>query len=277
MSNTVVFIHGNFVSKHCWDAWVARYEARGYRCLAPAYPGRDQSVAALKRSPNEPILSTLTIEQVIDHLANTIQALPEKPIVIGHSFGGLLTQLIVQRGLASAAVAIDSVPPPGVVTLKWSFLRSLWPVVNPFISASKPYYMPFEHFQYTFVNDLPLDEQRAAYDAQVVPESRRLGRGGLSRNARIDFTREHAPLLLIAGEQDHIMPASLNYSNFKRYRKGNAGSITEFKQFPGRAHYSVIAGDDTHWEEVADYALAWASRMSSRDGGEAGARIRASA
>jgi len=262
MSKTIVFIHGNFVSNHCWDAWVARYEARGYRCIAPAYPGRDKPVAILKRHPDNALLGALTIEQVIDHLVRTIAALPEKPIIIGHSFGGLLTQLMVQRDLASAAVAIDSVPPPGVVTLKWSFLRSLWPVINPFISASKPYYMPFEHFQYTFTNDLPLEEQRRAYDADVVPESRRLGRGGLSRAAKVNFKKAHAPLLLIAGEKDHIMPASLNRTNFNHYKKGNPSSITEFREFPGMAHYSVIGGNDKRWEEIADYAVSWATRMS---------------
>ena len=118
--------------------------------------------------------------------------------------------------------------------------------------------MPFEHFQYTFVNDLPLSEQRKAYDADVVPESRRLGRGGLSSAARVDFKKPHAPLLLIAGENDHIMPASLNRTNFNRYRKGNPNATTEFREFPGKAHYSIIGGN-AGWQEVADYALDWAA------------------
>ena len=257
---TIVFIHGNFVSKHCWESWVARYEALGHTCVPIAWPGRDKPVAELKRNPEDPFLGTLTIGDVIDQHVRTIQALPEKPIIIGHSFGGLLTQLMVQRDLAAAAVAIDSVPPQGVLTLKWSFIRSLWPVLNPFIPVSRPYYMPFEHFQYSFGNDLTEAEQRAGYDRDIVPESRRLSRGGLSRAARIDFERPHAPLLLIAGERDQIMPASLNRSNYKRYRK--SPSRTEFKAFPGRAHYSIIAGPG--WEEVADYALEWAVGAQSR-------------
>jgi pimeloyl-ACP methyl ester carboxylesterase len=258
MSRTIVFIHGNFVTKHCWDRWVDRYEARGYKCVALSYPGRDRSVASLKAETSSRVLATLTIEDVIEHLAREIRALDEKPIIIGHSFGGLLTQLMVQRDLAASAVAIDSVPAKGVVTLAWSFLRSLWPVVNPFIPASRPYYMPFNHFQYSFGNDLTLAEQRAAYDADIVPESRRLGRGGLSAAAAVDFKRPHAPLLFIAGEKDHIMPASLNRRNWKRYQ--DAQSVTEFKEFPGRAHYSIIGG--RNWEEVADYAVDWAARMA---------------
>jgi pimeloyl-ACP methyl ester carboxylesterase len=251
---TIVFIHGNFVTRRGWEPWVARYKDRGHTCIAIAWPGRDKPVAELKRNPDDPFLGKLSIGEVIDHHVRTIEALPAKPIIIGHSYGGLLTQLMVQRDLAAAAVAIDSVPAQGVLTLKWSFLRSLWPVLNPFIPASRPYYMPFEHFQYTFANDLPLEEQRAGYDRDIVPESRRVAWGALSRAARVDFQRPHAPLLMIAGEKDHIMPASLNLSNYKRYRK--SPSRAEFKEFPGRTHYSVIAGPG--WEEVADYALDWA-------------------
>lgn len=256
----IVFIHGNFVSKHCWEPWVARFETLGHTCVPIEWPGRDKPVAELKRNPDDPFLGKLTIGEVIDHHVRTIQALPAKPIIIGHSFGGLLTQLMVQRDLAAAAVAIDSVPAQGVLTLKWSFIRSLWPVLNPFIPASRPYYMPFEHFQYTFANGLPLEEQRAGYDRDIVPDSRRLARGALSRAARVDFQRPYAPLLMIAGEKDHIMPASLNRSNFKRYRK--SPSRTEFKEFPGRTHYTIIAGRG--WEEVADYALEWAIGAQSR-------------
>jgi pimeloyl-ACP methyl ester carboxylesterase len=122
---TIVFIHGNFVTKRCWEPWVARYEARGHTCITIAWPGRNQPVAELKRNPDDAFLGKLTIGEVIDHHVRTIQALPAKPIIIGHSFGGLLTQLMVQRDLAAAAVAIDSVPAQGVLTLKWSFIRSL--------------------------------------------------------------------------------------------------------------------------------------------------------
>lgn len=260
MSRTIFFIHGNFVTKRCWDAWVARFEGRGYRCVAVAYPGRDKPVEVLKRSPNEPILRTLTLAQVTEHCAGAIRALDEKPIVIGHSFGGLLTQLMVDRELAAAAVTIDSIPPQGVLPLEWSFIRATWPIVDPLIPASRPYYMTFTDFQYAFGNDLTPAEQRAAYDLDIVPESRRLARGALSRAARVDFARQRAPLLMIAGERDHIAPASLNRRNYERYRR--SPSRTEFKQFPGRAHYSVIGGKG--WEEVADYALDWAARVTSK-------------
>jgi pimeloyl-ACP methyl ester carboxylesterase len=259
MSRTIVFVHGNFVTRKCWDPWVARYSARGYTCVAVAYPGREGPVEQLRRSPDAALLGSLSLERVVEHHVSAIRALGERPIVVGHSFGGLLTQLLVQRGLAAAAVAIDSVPPQGVLVPSWPFLRSTWPALNPFVPASRPYLMSFEHFQYTFVNDLAPAEQRRAYDAEVVPESRRLSRGGLSRAARIDFARPHAPLLLIAGEKDHIMPASLNRANHRRYAR--SPSVTEFREFAGRAHYSIIAGQG--WETVADYVVDWATRHAS--------------
>ncbi len=263
MSRTIAFIHGNFVTSRCWDAWVAYFQARGYSCVAIPYPGRDRTVKALRESPGGAGLGALTLNQVVEHHVRALRRLDDKPIVIGHSFGGLLTQLMVQRDLAAAAVAIDSVPPQGVLSLQWSFFRSTWPVLNPFVPASRPYMMSFRHFQYTFVNDLPLDEQRRAYELHVVPESRRLARGGLSSAARVDFTRQHAPLLMIAGEKDNIMPAALNRSNYRRYRSATP-SITEYKEFPGRGHYSIIAGPG--WEEVADYAVDWAIRAAENSG-----------
>ena len=173
MSKPIVFIHGNFVTRRCWDAWVALFTSRGHECYPIAYPGRDKLVKELKKNPADPFLRTLTIQRVVDHHVDAIRALPEKPIIIGHSFGGLLTQLLVQRELAAAAVAIDSVPPPGVLTTKFSFFRSTWPVLNPF-AGNRPYYMPFKHYQYAFANDQTPDEQRAGHALDIVPESRRL-------------------------------------------------------------------------------------------------------
>ncbi len=143
MSRTIAFVHGNFVTRRCWDRWMDRFQARGHTCVAIAYPGRDGSVEELRRSNGGSGLGSLDLPQVVEHHVRALRSLGEKPIVIGHSFGGLLTQLLVQRDLAAAAVAIDSVPPPGVLAPSWSFLRSTWPVLNPFVPASRPYLMSF--------------------------------------------------------------------------------------------------------------------------------------
>ena len=259
MTDTIVFIHGNFVTRRSWEPWMARYSARGYKVVAIAYPGREKSVESLKANPRDPFLRTLDLKTTIDHHVQQLRALDEKPIIIGHSFGGLLTQQMVQRDLAVAAVDIDSVAPPGVLSLEWSFFRGTWPVLNPF-AGSRPYYMSFKHYQYAFANDQTLAEQRAGYDLDIVPESRRLARGGLSSAAKVDFKRSHAPLLFIAGEKDRLMPASLNRTNYERYKR-KSSSLVEFKEFAGRGHYSIIGGKG--WEEVADYAFAWAQRVTS--------------
>jgi pimeloyl-ACP methyl ester carboxylesterase len=261
MSSTIVFIHGNFMTRRCWAPWIERYESRGYRCVAIAYPGRAEPIEVLRRHPDGRFLGSLTLQRTIDHHVAAIRALGEKPIIIGHSFGGLITQQMVRRDLAAAAIAIDSVPPLGVPPLEWSFIRSTWPVINPFVPASKPYMMSFKHFQKSLANGMTPAEQRIAYDTDIVPESRRLSRGGLSLAARVDFKKPHAPLLLIAGEKDNIMPASLNRRNYRSYK--HSSSITEFKEFAGRDHYSIIGGN--RWEEVADFALSWAQRNTASD------------
>ena len=247
---TVVFIHGMYMTPLCWEQWVDRFQGKGYRCLAPAWPGRDQPIEVLRQRHPDPQLGTLTLSDVLEHLTDVIKKLDEKPIVIGHSMGGLATQMLVNRDLAVAGVAIDSAPPFGVLTTKWSFLKSNWPHITPFAALSKPIEMTFERFQYTFVNTLPLAEQRAAFDRYVVPESRRVPRESLT--AKVDFKKPHAPLLLVAGSVDHIIPASLNQSNYAKYRASQ--SVTDFKEFAGRAHFIV---GQTGWEEVADYVLSW--------------------
>jgi pimeloyl-ACP methyl ester carboxylesterase len=139
-----------------------------------------------------------------------------------------------------------------VLTTAWSFLKSNFPAINPLVPVTSPVEMSFEQFQYAFVNTLPLQEQRAAYDRYVVPESRGVPRQSLSSIARIDFRKPHAPLLITAGERDHIIPASLNKANYRRYVAGS--STTDFKLFAGRDHFVI---GERGWEEVADFILSW--------------------
>ncbi len=249
---SVVFIHGMYMTPLCWEGWVEHFAAQGYSCQALAWPGRDQPVAALRARHPDPQLATLTFSAVLEHLATQVRALAEPPILIGHSMGGLLVQQLLQRGLGSAGVAVDSAPPRGVLTTKLSFLKANWPHLNPLASKRTPVQMSFAQFQYAFVNGLPLDVQRAAYERYVVPESRRVPAAVFTSASRIDFKRQRAPLLLIAGANDTIVPAALNRSNFKKY--AGAPAVTDFKVFPNRTHF--ITGQDG-WQEVADYTIAW--------------------
>jgi pimeloyl-ACP methyl ester carboxylesterase len=246
----IVFIHGMYMIPLSWGQWPAYFEDKGYKCFAPAWPGRDLPIEILRQKCLSPDLGELGLNDVIQTTTEFIASLPEKPILIGHSMGGLIVQLLLQKDLAAAGVAIDSAPPMGVLTTKWSFLRSNFPHITPFVSQNNPVRMSFRRFQYTFVNGLPLSEQQAAYDRYVVPESRRIPRQSLT--ARIDFSKPHSPLLMIAGSADHLIPASLNRTNYNRYK--SSPSITVFKEFPGRTHFII---GQKNWEEVANYILAW--------------------
>jgi pimeloyl-ACP methyl ester carboxylesterase len=249
---TLVFIHGMYMTPLCWEKWVSWFESRGCRCLAPGWPGRDAPPPQLRSAHPDPKLGALTLSNVLDHLDAAIRGTGEKPVLIGHSMGGLAAQLLLQKGIAAAAVAIDSAPPQGVVAASWSFLRSNWPHISPFKRQDIPVVMTPARFRYTFVHTLDAPEQQAAFDRYVVPESRRIPRESLTRTARIDFRVPHAPLLLVAGSNDHIVPASVNRANFRRYR--GSGSSTTFKEFPGRTHF--IIGQDG-WEEVAAFVKGW--------------------
>ncbi len=250
LSKTIVFIHGMYMNQLCWEKWVDRFEGKGFKCIAPAWPGRDLQPDILRERHPDLKLGELTLGMVFEHFSKVISGLNEKPILIGHSMGGLITQMLLQGDLAVAGVAIDSAPPRGVFTTKWPFLKANWPHITPFISQSSPIEMSFERFQYAFVNTMPLLEQREAYDKYVVPESRRVPREALS--VRLDYIKPHPPLLFIAGSADHLIPPSLTKANFVKYQ--TSPSVTSFKEFPGRVHFII---GQNGWEEVADYVGSW--------------------
>ncbi len=153
-TKTIVLIHGMFMNPLCWEKSIPDYQAKGYKVLAPAWPGRDKSVEELRNIHPDPELPKLKLNNVVEHTASFIQGLNEKPAIIGHSMGGLVVQLLLRGDLAVAGVAIDPTPPAGVFTTAFSFLKANFPAINPFL-LSQPVQMSFEQFQYAFVNTLP--------------------------------------------------------------------------------------------------------------------------
>lgn len=251
-SKTIVFITGAFVSNQGWAEWQQYFEAQGYKTLAPAWPSKEGNPADLRNSQPNRNIAALRLPRLVEHFANIIKALPEKPILIGHSYGGLITQLLVQRGLAEAAVMVHSVPPQGIFTTRFSFYKSTWGALGLFTNPNKSYLMSFGHWQYTFTNGMPYAEQKLAYQQSVIPESKRASRDALTGAAAIDFKKPHVPMLFVAGSIDNIMPASLNRSNYKKYK--HSESVTDFKEFEGRNHYTV---GQPGWEEVTGYIQNW--------------------
>lgn len=248
----IVFITGAFVTHHCWDEWRAYFERAGYVCHAPAWPHKDAPAAELRRQhPHSPIAHN-GLREVLAVYTAFIRVLPHKPIVIGHSYGGLIVQLLLQQGAVVAGVAIESVPPWGVLALSWSLVRSVLPTLGLFSSAKTTFLPSFAQWQQAIANGLSLADQRAAYEGLVAPESKRVTREALSPLARVDFRRPHAPLLFLAGGADRIMPAKLNYANYKRYR--HAASVTTYHELPGRSH--AMLGQPT-WPEDAALVQQW--------------------
>ena len=256
MAKTILLIHGAWVTTACWDSFKSRYEARGYDVLVPPWPFDDRPIAELRAAP-APELGRSGIPQIVDHYAKIVAALPEPPIIIGHSFGGLFTQILVDRGLGACGVAINPAPPRGVPPGPTAFRANL-PFVLAWRGWSRVLQMPYGRFAKTFLNTLPAAERRAIYDAQVVPTAGRLFWDGLlGRGAKVNWRNPvRPPLLLITGTLDRTVGAGMNRFNFRKYRRSSCR--TDFMEFPARGHW-IIA--EPGWEEVADYAIAWAEAL----------------
>ncbi|MBM2617527.1 alpha/beta hydrolase [Actinoplanes sp. LDG1-06] len=258
--STIVLVHGLWVTPRSWEHWISYYESQGHTVVAPAYPGFEVEVEAL-RADTTPI-ATVTVPETIAHLEKIITALPEKPIIMGHSFGGTLTQLLLDRGHGSAGVVIDSAPPEGIYVNPPSQLKSLFPILNNPAKRHQAAGFTAEQWHYAFTNTLSEEDSKAAYDRYAIPAPGSwVWAYGLIANFKpgkqetwVDFgNKERAPLLFIAGGADHIMPASVNKSNAHHYK--GEGTVTEFFEFPGRSHWTCA---EPGWEQVADKALEWA-------------------
>jgi pimeloyl-ACP methyl ester carboxylesterase len=251
--STVIFIHGMFVTYRCWDGWAERFTARGHTCEAPHWPGRDATPAELRARHPDAAVGRLSLGDLLAHYEAVVRAQKEPPVLVGHSMGGLVVQLLLNKGLGARGVAIDSAPPKGVLSLRWSFLRANWPALNPFVSKYTPLLLSEAQFRYAFAHTLSPEQLHAVYEKHVVPESRVVGRAALTDAARIEWDKPHAPLLFVTGGADHIIPASLNRSNAGKYK--HAGSRVEVKNFDGRTHYTILDGEG--WTEVADAVADW--------------------
>jgi len=260
-ADTIVLIHGLWMTPRSWEHWVPYYQSKGYNVLTPTYPGFEVEVEALRADPT-PIADS-SIASITNHLAEYIGKLEKPPILIGHSFGGTLVQLLLDRGLGVAGVAIDSAPTEGVLVSPPSQMKSVFKVLkNPLNHSRAVGFTPAE-FHYAFTNTMTDEESEAVYDRYHIPAPGRIVWDGVLGNlipgkqdAYVNFNNdERAPLLFIAGSEDNIMPPAVNQSNFKHY--ANSKAVTDYHEFPGRCHF--ICGQEG-WEEVADYAIEWAGK-----------------
>ncbi|MFL9842918.1 alpha/beta hydrolase [Flavobacterium rhizosphaerae] len=252
-SVTIVFITGAFVSHLSWKPWMEYFQAKGFNCIAPPWPYKEGKPEELRKDENaKSKIASLRFNKLVDYFEDIVSKLPEKPVVIGHSIGGLIVQILVNRDLVRAGIAIHSVPPQGVFSLEWPLIKSMWKPLGIFTASKKTYLMSFKEWQYAFTNDMPEEEQFAAYEKYILPESKKLLRDTLTYASKIDFQKTHPPLLFIAGGNDNLVTSTLNYNNYAKYNKEH--SVTDYKEFKDKNHF--ITGH-LLWEDEAQYILSW--------------------
>jgi pimeloyl-ACP methyl ester carboxylesterase len=256
--DTIVLIHGFWVTPRSWEEWIAHYEAKGFRVLAPAYPGFEVEVEALNADPSP--IEAVTVPQIVEHLEAVVGELASPPILMGHSAGGVFTQILLDRGYGAVGVAINSAPTEGVAVVPLSQIKSTFPVLKNPANRHKAVGFTFEQWHYAFANTFSEEESRRLYERYHIPASGQIFWGSALANIHpghddsyVDYKNDdRAPLLFIAGGADHLMPPSLQRSNAKHYK---SNTITEVKEYEGKAH---MLPAQEGWEEVADYALEWA-------------------
>ena len=256
----VVLVHGLWLTPRSWEGWKERFESRGHQVLAPAWPRMQGDVEDIRRDPSP--LNGLGITEITDHYADIVQGLDHPPIIMGHSFGGLIVELLLDRGLGVAGVAISPAPVKGVLRIPPSQLCSAFPALGNPANRKRTVELTPKQFRYAFTNTMSDEEAQAAYDRYQVPGPARplfqAAFANFNPNAanKVDFHRDDRPPLLVMGnDQDHTVPASVSKEAAKRLGKSKA--VVDYKEWAGRPHFTAGAPG---WEDVADYALEWATR-----------------
>ncbi len=259
----VVFVHGLWLLPSSWDRWAALFEDNGYAALTPGWPDDPDTVEEAKAHPE--VFAGKSIGQVADHFEQIIGGLTRKPAVIGHSFGGLLAQILAGRGLAAASVAIDPAPFRGVLPLPISSLKSGFPVLGNPANRNRAVPLTYEQFRYAFANAVSEDEAKELYETYSVPTSGKPLFQAATANlnpwteAKVDTENpQRGPLLIISGEKDHTVPWAIANASFKQ-QQDNQG-VTEIVEMKDRGHALTI---DSGWREVAETALAFVKRFAS--------------
>jgi len=258
----VVFVHGLWLLPTSWDRWAAFFEESGYSALTPGWPDDPDTVGEANAHPE--VFADKTVGQVADHVERVIRGLTKKPAVVGHSFGGLLAQILAGRGLSAATVAVDPAPFRGVLPLPFSALKSAWPVLGNPANRHRAVPLTFEQFRFAFANAVSEEEAKDLYDQFAVPAPGAPLFQAATANlnpwteAQVNLENpDRGPLLIISGEKDHTVPGAIANASFKR-QQHNPG-VTEIVEIVGRGHSLTI---DSGWRAVAETALAFIRRFA---------------
>jgi non-heme chloroperoxidase len=257
----VVFVHGLWLLPSSWDRWAKVFEEAGFTALTPGWPDDPETVEEANAHPE--VMAHKTVGQVADHFDEIVRGLKRKPAIVGHSFGGLLAQILAGRGLSAATVAVDPAPFRGVLPLPLSALKSAWPVLGNPANRNRAVPLTYEQFRYAFANAVSETEARELYDTFAVPASGAPLFQAATANlnpwteVKVDTeTADRGPLLILSGEKDHTVPWAIANASFKQ-QQHNPG-VTEIFEVPNRGHALTI---DSGWREVADRALAFVRRF----------------
>jgi pimeloyl-ACP methyl ester carboxylesterase len=258
----VVFVHGLWLLPSSWDRWARAFERAGYTALTPGWPDDPETVEEARAHPE--VFAGKTVGQVADHFQEVIEQLSVKPAVIGHSFGGLLTQILAGRGLSAASVAISPAPFRGVLPLPISALRSARPVLGNPANRNRAVPLTYEQFRYAFANAVSEEEARELYGQYAVPASGiplfQAATANLNpwTEAKVDVKNpDRGPLLIVAGGEEHVVPWSIAHASYKRQSANRA--VTEIVRIEGRGHALII---DDGWRAVCETALRFVQRFA---------------
>jgi len=254
-TKTIVFIHGLWIHTSSWEVWMDFFNEKGYKTLNPGWPGNALTVAECRANPQA--IANRGVTEIVESYAKIIATLPEPPIIIGHSFGGLIGQILLGRGLASGCVAIDPAPMKGVWQLPLSVLKASLPIIGNPLNFTKAKSLTFEQFCYGFANALTKKEARELYERFTIPapckplfQAATASFIGIETKVNTKNTTR-GPLLITGGSKDNQAPAVLGKASAKKY---NSSVVSDFKLFEGMGHSLVL---DNSWKEIAEYAFKW--------------------
>jgi pimeloyl-ACP methyl ester carboxylesterase len=257
--DTIVLVHGFWVTPRSWEHWITHYEKRGFKVLAPAYPGFEVEVEALNVDPT--VIAEVTAPAIISHLEDVVGSLESPPIIMGHSAGGAFAQVLLDHGFGAAGVALNSAPTEGVKVVPLSQAKSVFPVLKNPANRHRAVPLDADEWNYAFANTFTRDESDELYARYAIPAPGGILWDSVLANLKpghqevwVDYRNdERAPLLFISGSEDHIMPPKVQRSNAKHYKSDK--TVTEIKLYEGYAH---LLPAQEGWEAIADFALDWA-------------------